>query len=267
MENDIHSTTSSVQKNNNLAAQLSFVTKIKQSVFVTKRKVLESLGQPPEIDAEVQFYIDKLQNTANDYTTMHKLVMNLYQNYKDFTETQRSLGNHLYEIGIKEEEGIRDTLQAIGTVHRNLEKDSIQLLRNLGSLMETIKTFRGAAVEDSLQNLERYTDTRHEYEGLLLLISDLESQTPPPSEEINNAKTLADQYKENVEQYCKDLQTKITILEEKRVQLVKSQVSSYIETLCQYYISCNEQLNELELSTSGDNTAEFDQLLSSLDPK
>jgi len=252
-----------INRSQAITNELPFITKIRQSVFVAKRKVLEGLGEEPIIDRELQTYIDKLTNTANDYTTMHKLVLDVYNDYKNFTETQRLLGNHLYEIGVKEEEAIRNTLQDIGTVHRNLEKDSVQLLRCLGTLMDTIRTFRGAAVEDTLTNLERYTDARHEYEGTMILITDLQEQSKPPEDEIAHAKQLSENYKQSVDKYSDDLRTKVSILDEKRVQVITAQLQAYTETLYQYYISCNDQLNELVTTTQEDTTEDFHQLLTS----
>jgi len=243
--------------------ELPFMTKVKQSMFVTKRKLMESLGdEPANIDPELQLVIDKLQMTASEYTNLYKLANKMYYDFKAFAETQKLLGSHLYEIGVKEEEGIRESLQEIGTVHRNLEKDSIVLLKSLGGLIESIKTFRNAAVQDTLINLERYTETRQEYEGIIMLINDLEQQTEPPQDEIAQAKQLAEETKILVNKYAEDLKTKVSILDEKRIQVVKTQLKTYIETLCSYYLGCNEQLSELEVLTSTENTSDFNHLVS-----
>jgi len=241
----------------------SFFTKFKQTIFVTKQKFLESIGDAQgSIDPETQHRIDKLRTTANDYTNLNKLANKMYYDLRDFAETQKQLGNHLYEIGVKEEEGIRHALQETGSLHRNLEKETVSLLKSLSALIETIKTFRSAAVEDTLVNLDRYTITRQEYDGAISWIDNLSTETNPDPEEVTEVKKLAEDKKQLMEKLSQDLTTKIEILNQKRVQLLETQLKSYMQALKEYYARCANILLEFELSPKTEGaTHEFAELL------
>jgi len=225
---------------------------------------METLGEAQgSIDPETQHKLDKLQGTANDYTNLYKLANKMYYDLKDFSDTQKQLGNHLYEIGVKEEEGIRESLQQTGVLHRNLEKESQGLLKSLNNLIEAIKTFRGAAVQDTLLNLEKYTKTRQEYHGMLLLIQDLEAETTPQLDQLTEAKSVAEENKLLMEKLLEDLTTKIQILNQKRVQILKSQLETYTQALKNYYISCSKLLVNFDITPNKEtgSTNAFTKLL------
>jgi len=234
-----------------------FFHKVAQSIFTAKHKVLESLGQVDAvIDPDTQKRIDKLNFITSQYDRLLAVATQLLNNFKAFSESQRLLGDHLYETGVKEEERLREPLREAGDIHRLLEKKSSELITSLKQFIDVTSTFRNAAIDDTLLNLERYTQARHAYHGALVHLQDLQEPTPEARLIVDESKKLMDKTRE-------DLVTKIVVLNEKRVQDLTFRLAEYMKSLRSYYSHCNEVFDQYEWKV-GENksTEDFKNLMS-----
>uniref|UniRef100_A0A6B2LGA9 AH domain-containing protein n=1 Tax=Arcella intermedia TaxID=1963864 RepID=A0A6B2LGA9_9EUKA len=220
-------------------------TLFQQSVFVAKHKLMETFSnEPVQVDPELQQEIDKLNSTAEDFTQLYRYSCKLYDDFKTLRTTQKALGNHFYEAGVKEDQRIRQMLQNVGTLHRSLEKESYTITSAMEGLIAGIKTFRTAAVEDTLLNLEKFNKARLEYNGALALIKNLEQFG---GGDVEEAKRVAEVYKSDMERFSNDLEIKVEILNQKRVQILEAQMNLYVEGLKQYYIQSAKLMEEFSM--------------------
>jgi len=240
----------------------TFFNKVAHSIFVTKQKVLELTGQARgTIDPELQNKIEKLKSIHEQYERLEVLAKQLLNNFKTFSESVKLIGDHFYETGVKEAGPLADPLRQSGELHRSLEKQSLEFINSLTKLVDVVSTFKGAAVEDTMVNLQRYTTARQEYDGALLNLHDAKMGANPNSERISEGDLLAQESKKLMEKLGEDLNTKVIMLNEKRVQDLSVRLSEYVASLQTYYTACNRLMDDHPVSVSDESTAEFKALM------
>jgi len=240
----------------------TFFNKVAHSIFVTKQKVLEITGQARgHVDPELQAKIDKLKSIHEQYEKLEILAKQLLQNFKSFSESLKFIGDHFYESGVKESGPLADPLRESGELHRSLEKQSSEFVASLSKLVDVVSTFKGAAVEDTMLNLQRYTLARQEYDGALLNLQDSEVGTSPSPERIAECKILVTESKKLMDKMGEDLNTKVILLNEKRVQDLSVRLAEYVGSLQSYFVSCNKIMDDHPITIKDDYTAEFKALM------
>jgi len=69
--------------------------------------------------------------------------------------------------------------------------------------------------------------------------------------------------KKLMDQLADDLNTKIILLNEKRVQDLSYQLADYTKSFSDYFINCSQIIEDTDIQFTQDSTAEFKSLLSS----
>jgi len=179
--------------------------------------VLEITGQTQgTVDPELQGKIEKLRSIHEQYERLETLARQLLSNFKGFSESVKMFGDHFYETGVKEIGPLGEPLRASGELHRALDKQSAEFMASVKKLLDVISTFKGAAVEDTMVNLQRYTLARQEYDGALLRLTDTKVGTSPSQEKIAECEIIVKESKQLMEQLGSDLHTKVIMLNEKK---------------------------------------------------
>jgi len=213
------------------------------------------------VDPELQAKIEKLKTIHDQYEKLETLAKQLLNNFTSFSESVKSIGDHFYETGVKEAGPLADQLRQSGELHRGLEKQSSDFITSLSKLVDVVSTFKGAAVEDTMINLQRYTAARQEYDGALLNLHDAKMGTAPSPERIAESELLASESKKLMEKLGEDLNTKVIMLNEKRVQDLSLRLSEYVSSLQSYYVACNRLMDEHPVKITDEYTTEFKALM------
>jgi hypothetical protein len=255
-----------VASSGNLSAssrERSFFTKISQSFFVTKQKVLETIGQAEgSIDQFTKDRIEKLNHITTQYDKLIQLCTGLLSQYKALIESQKLIGEHFHVTGMKEEEILIDPLVQLGSLHRNIDKAGQELLERLEKTFLMIKTYKSAVIADTQLNFERFSKARLEYDGASLRLAGINAESKPSKEKLDEAVLIRDESKKLMDQLGEDLTTKIVILNEKRVHDLSHQLAEFSNAFRNYYISCSKIVEQTDVIVPDDSTAEFKALVS-----
>eukprot|EP01125_Pyxidicula_operculata_P017806 TRINITY_DN6287_c0_g1_i1.p1 TRINITY_DN6287_c0_g1~~TRINITY_DN6287_c0_g1_i1.p1 ORF type:complete len:337 (-),score=77.10 TRINITY_DN6287_c0_g1_i1:59-1069(-) len=225
----------------------SFLHKVAQTIFTTKHKVLETFGQAESvIDIDTQKKIDKLNDISAQYENLSTLAERLLNNFRALAESQKRMGNFLYESGTKELDDLSQPLHDSGVVHRALDKQTNEMVTSLRKLISVISTFRQAAVEDTILNLDRYTQSRQQYQGALAHLKDLEEAHPVARISTDGAKLVVEESKKAMDKAREDLLTKVVVLNQKRIQDLGVCLSEYMRAMGRYYVQNTNVFDNLK---------------------
>eukprot|EP01125_Pyxidicula_operculata_P011272 TRINITY_DN3685_c0_g1_i1.p1 TRINITY_DN3685_c0_g1~~TRINITY_DN3685_c0_g1_i1.p1 ORF type:complete len:313 (-),score=65.36 TRINITY_DN3685_c0_g1_i1:113-1051(-) len=240
----------------------SIFSKFTQSIFVTKQKVLETIGQAQaNIDQETQVRIDKLTRITAQYDHLNSLLVQLTSNFKAFHESQKLLGESLYENGVKEDENIAESMRQAGEYHRKLDKPGLELIESLKKVQIVISTFKNAAIQDTQINFEKFTKARQEYEGAQLRLEALEKSKSTSQDRLAAARIIVEESKKLMDKMSEDLHVKVVLLNEKRVQDLSVQLAEYALLMRNYFLSCYKVMEEVDINVPDESTEEFKKLM------
>jgi len=237
---------------------------VAHTLFVTKQKVLELTGHlQGTLDPDLQIKIDKLNNINSQYERLETLAKQLLNNFKSYTESIKLFGDHFYEAGVKEDSSsLGEPLRECGNLHRLLDKQSAEFVDSVNSLVDVVSTFKSAAIEDTMINLQRYTLARQEFDGALLNLANARAgSTPTSAERVAQCELLVEENKKLMDQLGHDLHTKVIMLNEKRVQDISVRLSEYVYSLKEYYRKCNTLMEQYHIEIRDDSTPEFKALM------
>jgi len=240
----------------------SFFTKLSQTIFVTKQKVLETLGQAEgSSDQLTKDRIEKLNAIDFQYERLFLLSTALLSHFQALVDSQKLIGEHFNMTGMKEEEVLTDALITTGNMHQGLDRASGALIATLQRILSTVGTFKNAAIQDTMINLERYTKARQEYDGSRLRLEDINSGSRPNREKVEEAKLICEESKKLMDKYSEDLSTKVVLLNEKRVQDLSFQLAEYMKGFRTYYVACNRVVEQSDFRVNPGGTSEFRTLM------
>jgi len=173
-----------------------FFSKLSQTFFVSKQRVLETMGQSEgSIDQYTKDKVEILNNISAQYDNLYQLCTGLTSDFKALSESQKLIGEHFNVVGLKEEEILIDPLTQLGNAHKSIDKMNAELFEGLQRLLNNIGTYRSAVIADTMLNMERYTKARLEYDGACLRLNSISSESKPKPERIEDAKLICTESK------------------------------------------------------------------------
>eukprot|EP01126_Amoeba_proteus_P051424 TRINITY_DN6137_c0_g1_i2.p1 TRINITY_DN6137_c0_g1~~TRINITY_DN6137_c0_g1_i2.p1 ORF type:complete len:219 (-),score=53.54 TRINITY_DN6137_c0_g1_i2:38-694(-) len=198
------------------------------------------------------------KNINKQYAKLAFLSNQMLNNMKAFNKAQTGFGEFLYKTGIKETEPIGESMQALGVLHRNFEVPGKNLINSLNQMVDVIHTFRTAVIEDALYSVKKTEEARIHWTTMQESMS--KQLTSYKTEEVEMAKKIVGESKDDYDRLRGDLETKFVLLNEKRVQELSAQLLLLAHAWSSYYIEM-ASATEQKIVIAVHHTREFKDLM------
>ncbi|RWS28550.1 PRKCA-binding protein-like protein [Leptotrombidium deliense] len=175
------------------------------------------------------------------------------------------------EVGVREPQPqASETFTKFGEIHRNIEKNGIEMLHSVKPMLSDLNTFLNKAVPDTKLTIRKYADVKFEYLSYCLKVKEMDDeeytyqalQEPLYRVETGNYeyRLILRSRQDARARFAKlrsDVLVKLELLDQKHVQDVVQQLQRLIAALAKHYTECCELMKEkpvfpieFDLSTS-----------------
>jgi len=170
------------------------------------------------------------------------ILSNRYHvNLRDYRESHKHLSMFFSESANKETVPIlADQMYEVAQLHHQLYEQGQELYETVQKLHEVAMTFRKAAIEDCICTCDKYESVRVNYDVAKNKL--IAAEKKRDTAKIKQAEELKKEREVEFTQLGDDLTTKMIILNEKRVQILSSQLGNYHKAFRQYYSQCSTLL-------------------------
>jgi len=220
---------------------------------VTKQMVLESVGQGKQSDDPVlQAKIDKLNEIKNDYDQLVKLGTLYCNQFDAFADTMNALGNLMFEMSLKEQGTCRISMNKVADAYRATSKHENSYNNFVRTFYENIALFRAKALEDTLDTVKKYEESRFlfdVYDNQMKQLATEDPTKPGHKERLEEIKPEYDNAVKTYVQLKRDLNAKIDILNMKRETDMEVQMNIQFRNMIAFYQQNLESFNKFAIRT------------------
>lgn len=222
-----------------------------KSYMCSKQLVNEKLGKrsPTSVDSKLEEKISNLKETQTRYLEMLKNFESIKSQIENMAKMQKSVGDNLAQLS-----SWRDVLtleyQTNAEVQLVVAKNGDDLLTGLNRFIDALSTFTNKTMEDTLITVAKYNEARLEYDSYHSDLSQktlIQAQNPSAVNpaKITQLKTQSAEKKEILEKLSQDVNVKIQLLEDNRIQVMKKHLAFLHATFQQYFESNYEDLKPI----------------------
>nr|CAH8873838.1 unnamed protein product [Trichobilharzia regenti] len=121
--------------------------------------------------------LEELNKTSNAFSGMVNHAKNLLRAIYELSRVYAVLGDTFSEIGVKEPMACTsEAFTQFGTIHRSMERFSIEMLKKIKPMITDLNTFLRKAVPDTKLTIKKYLDVKFEYLSYCLKVKEMDDE-------------------------------------------------------------------------------------------
>ncbi|CAF4445332.1 unnamed protein product [Rotaria sp. Silwood2] len=215
----------------------------------TRQLFQERIGHVlPTQDIELEQNIQLLRETKRHYENVLNEARQMSFYFSGLLQTQRSLGESFSELQriSGSSDDLVDQLVRNSQCQKTLALNGDSLLHSINTFIDKLQTLINKTIEDTLITIKTYENARIEYDAyrydyeLLLARNKSEEQTSSTDEYIQHQ---YQHFKQRYEKSKDDVNIKLKLLDQNRIQLMKQQLISFHNAIGAYFSINRQQLN------------------------
>ncbi|EFO27248.1 hypothetical protein LOAG_01230 [Loa loa] len=202
--------------------------------------------------------LNRLEQCSQLYKKLIKYLSALLNSHYHIARTQKEFGDLFCEIAARESSTtINKALSTFGNTHRVLEKHTIKLVKSLHPIVRDLNTFVKKAIPDTKLTLKKYLDAKFEYLSFCLKLKEMddeEAEAASYDEPLYRVETGNYEYRlmlrcrqnsyEKFMKLRKDVMEKLELLDQKHVQDIGLQLSSFVKATMETHAECRDAISE-----------------------
>ncbi|CEF65487.1 Arfaptin homology (AH) domain and Arfaptin homology (AH) domain/BAR domain-containing protein [Strongyloides ratti] len=243
--NSPQSPTNNLPKIGSLNIQRADLDKVQEKIKVikkwtvntfknTKQNVLEHLGKVEKtIDIETEGQIEGLKELHKRYNTLLATAVTFQNHFTVLNKANRDLAEGFYQIGLKETEltnECNDNHEILKTVSQNGELFE----KEINKFIDAMETLCDKTMQDTFITIQMYSTTRLEYDVAKCELNDLKDSNKATNASIEEAEEKVREYKNKYEGMINDVRTKISLLKENRLKVMKNHMHAFQQAFRAY---------------------------------
>nr|CAH8873834.1 unnamed protein product [Trichobilharzia regenti] len=205
--------------------------------------------------------LEELNKTSNAFSGMVNHAKNLLRAIYELSRVYAVLGDTFSEIGVKEPMACTsEAFTQFGTIHRSMERFSIEMLKKIKPMITDLNTFLRKAVPDTKLTIKKYLDVKFEYLSYCLKVKEMDD------EEYGFAMVQEPLYRVETGNYeyrlvlrCRqdartrfakmrnDVLVKLELLDNKHVQDIVFQLQRFIDAMATYHDQCYGVMKQIKI--------------------
>ncbi|CAH8613915.1 unnamed protein product [Heterobilharzia americana] len=121
--------------------------------------------------------LEELNKTSSAFSGMVNHAKNLLRAIYELSRVYAVLGDTFSEIGVKEPMACTsEAFTQFGTIHRSMERFSIEMLKKIKPMITDLNTFLRKAVPDTKLTIKKYLDVKFEYLSYCLKVKEMDDE-------------------------------------------------------------------------------------------
>uniref|UniRef100_A0A0K0EKM4 AH domain-containing protein n=1 Tax=Strongyloides stercoralis TaxID=6248 RepID=A0A0K0EKM4_STRER len=200
----------------------------------TKQNVLEHLGKAEKtIDVETEGQIEGLRELHKRYTTLLSTAMTFQNHFALLNKANKDLAEGFYQIGLKETEltnECNDNHEIFKTVSQNGELFE----REINKFIDAMETLCDKTMQDTFITIQMYASTRLEYDVAKCELNELKDSSKCTNATLEEAEGKVKDCKEKYEGMINDVRTKIVLLKENRLKVMRNHMNTFQQAFRAY---------------------------------
>ncbi|CAF1519794.1 unnamed protein product [Adineta ricciae] len=216
----------------------------------TRQLFQERIGQVNRTqDTELEQKIQLLRETKCHYERILNNAHQMSTCFAGLLKTQRSLGESLNELQRLSDtsEDLVDQLVRNSQCQKVLALNGDSLLNSINLFVDKLQTLTSRTMEDTLISIKTYENARIEYDACRydyeLLLSRSHSSDGTISSTDEHIQRQYEHFKQIYEKSKENLEIKLKLLDENRIQVMKQQLSLFHNAIGAYFSVNRQQLN------------------------
>ncbi|CAH8613900.1 unnamed protein product [Heterobilharzia americana] len=205
--------------------------------------------------------LEELNKTSSAFSGMVNHAKNLLRAIYELSRVYAVLGDTFSEIGVKEPMACTsEAFTQFGTIHRSMERFSIEMLKKIKPMITDLNTFLRKAVPDTKLTIKKYLDVKFEYLSYCLKVKEMDD------EEYGFAMVQEPLYRVESGNYeyrlvlrCRqdartrfakmrnDVLVKLELLDNKHVQDIVFQLQRFIDAMATYHDQCYGVMKQIKI--------------------
>lgn len=229
---------------------MGFLGSVATSLLVTKLRVQEVFDgvRDAKPSPEVQKRLDALSQMRLRFERLSTAAGRAHRELQAHLAHLKAMGEHLLLFGVKEASvaALAAQLRGLGDLHRALERLGLPLVTATAGLADLARTFRGAAIEDALESVDRLSELRTAYHGMLEATTIVETRTgqPPTPDVVADVAECQAAY----EAQAQRVDAKIVLLSDLRVRDLAARLGPYLEALRRHFEVARAAINAVPVA-------------------
>ncbi|CAH8574310.1 unnamed protein product [Schistosoma turkestanicum] len=205
--------------------------------------------------------LEELNKTSNAFSGLVNHAKNLLRAIYELSRIYAVLGDIFSEIGVKEPMVCTsEAFTQFGTIHRGMERFSIEMLKKIKPMIIDLNTFLRKAVPDTKLTIRKYLDVKFEYLSYCLKVKEMDD------EEYGFAMVQEPLYRVETGNYeyrlvlrCRqdartrfakmrnDVLVKLELLDNKHVQDIVFELQRFIDAMATYHDQCYGVMKQIKI--------------------
>ncbi|UJR34914.1 hypothetical protein I4U23_027692 [Adineta vaga] len=221
-----------------------------RTIKYTRQLFQERTGQVTRTqDIEIEQKIQVLRETKHHYQNILSEARQMSVLFAGLLKTQRSLGESFDELQrlSGSSDDLIDQLVRNSQCQKVLALNGDTLLNSINLFVDKLQTLTNKTMEDTILSVKTYENARIEYDACRYDYELLLSRRNPSEERISSSdediQRQYEHFKQIYEKSKENLQIKLKLLDENRVQVMKQQLTLFHNAISAYFSVNRQQLN------------------------
>ncbi|XP_037808086.1 PRKCA-binding protein isoform X3 [Lucilia sericata] len=121
--------------------------------------------------------LEELEGTEMMYKGMVDHARRMLKAYYDLLQTYRAFGDCFMRISTREPQlRASEAFRMFGELHRNLEKDGLDVIKNIKPILDDLGTYLHKAIPDTKLTVRRYMDAKFTYLSYCLKVKEMDDE-------------------------------------------------------------------------------------------
>uniref|UniRef100_A0A0N4ZIH4 AH domain-containing protein n=1 Tax=Parastrongyloides trichosuri TaxID=131310 RepID=A0A0N4ZIH4_PARTI len=200
----------------------------------TKQNVLEHLGKAERtFDVETEGQIETLRELHKRYCALLTAATSFSTHFSALNKAKKELAEGFYQVGLKETEltnDFNDSHEVLKTISQNgdlFEKEVFKFI-------DAMETLCDKTIQDTFITIQMYTTARLEYDVARCELAELKDSNKSTTASIAEAEEKVKDYKTKYEGMIDDVRTKMTLLKENRLKVMRNHMNAFQEAFRAY---------------------------------
>lgn len=213
----------------------------------TKQLVGERFGHSTRtVDKDLEERIVELKLAKVQYANLLKESRNMLSKFEQLVLCHRNMRTQ-FQTMIAQAPELQEQLQSNAATQSVLEKNGEGLLGALRSFVESLTTLVNITIQDTFYTIKNYENSRIEYDAYRNDISTLQNAVPTDitKNKMLELQVVFEDRKQKWEKLKSDTTTKMNLLHENKIGVMKSQLDLFNNAVIAYFSGNGDKLNEV----------------------
>uniref|UniRef100_A0A0K0F8T9 AH domain-containing protein n=1 Tax=Strongyloides venezuelensis TaxID=75913 RepID=A0A0K0F8T9_STRVS len=209
----------------------------------TKQNVLEHLGKVDKtIDVETEGQIEALKELHRRYSSLLSIATTFQNHFTALNKAKKDFAEGFYQVGLKETDltnECNDSHEVLKTISHNGELFE----KEINKFIDAMETLCDKTIQDTFITIQMYATTRLEYDVVRCELAELKDSNKSTSASIEEAEEKVKEYKNKYDGMISDVKTKMSLLKENRLKVMRYHMIAFQEAFRAYSKSNMVTLN------------------------